>query len=226
MLHPARPSDSDEPVPWAAVAHECGTTLHPQAQFWRLARRRTPYGYATGWPGDTVEGLLPRAEVEALTHVLGRHTTTAERTIVAFWVGYSLWPGAWMSLPTAPGPVRESYLFERPLRDVARLCAEAPAVCRALGETGDVGWSGSDGTVAEPSAEEQLLMFGEQEWQSPSAWWPADQAWATSNDTDMDSTLVGGSRALVDDLVADDRLEVLQWPLDGSLWQDADTVNR
>ena len=38
----------------------------------------------------------------------------------------------------------------------------------------------------------------------------ADHAWATSNDTDLDSTLVGGSRALVDELLADDRLEVLR----------------
>lgn len=63
-------------------------------------------------------------------------------------------------------------------------------------------------------------------WQSPSAWWPADRAWATSNDTDLDSTLVGGSRALVDELIADDRLEVLRWPVDGSLWAGADEVNR
>ena len=55
--------------------------------------------------------------------------------------------------------------------------------------------------------------------------WPADHAWATSNDTDLDSTLVGGSRALVDELLADDRLEVLPWPVDGSLWSDADDVN-
>ncbi|CUR59961.1 hypothetical protein NOCA120009 [metagenome] len=46
-----------------------------------------------------------------------------------------------------------------------------------------------------------------------------------SSDTDLDSTLVGGSRALVDELLADDRLEVLPWPVDGSLWSDADTVN-
>ena len=69
------------------------------------------------------------------------------------------------------------------------------------------------------------MSFGASEWLSPTAWWPTDHAWATSTNTDLDSTLVGGTRALVDDLLADDRLEVLPWPVDGSLWSDADTIN-
>lgn len=42
---------------------------------------------------------------------------------------------------------------------------------------------------------------------------------------DLDSTLVGGSHELVEGLLADDRLEVVRWPSDGSLWADADAVN-
>ena len=83
----------------------------------------------------------------------------------------------------------------------------------------------SDGTVTTPTADELLATWGPSEWQSPCAWWPADRAWATSNDTDLDSTLVGGTRALVDALLSDDRLEALPWPVDGSLWSSADTVN-
>ena len=160
--------------------------------------------------------------------MLARHTSTPERTIVAFWVGYGEWPHAWTSLPTAPGPGRESHLFERPLVDVPRLCAEAPAVRWALGETGaTLSWR-SDGVARAPSAsaDELFEMFAPHSWQSPSAWWPVDHAWATSNDTDLDSTLVGGSRALIEQLLADDRLEVLAWSEDGSLWSGADGVNR
>jgi hypothetical protein len=76
-----------------------------------------------------------------------------------------------------------------------------------------------------PTPDEQFESLAPHQWQSPSAWWPDDRAWATSNDTDLDSTLVGGSRALVDDLLADERLEVLPWPVDGSLWAGADTIN-
>ena len=229
ILHPAEQDGHD--VRWAEVADACGTTLHPEAQWHRLAGGRDldPRGRAAEpvrWSGnDPHVGLLGRPQVEALADVLARHTASAGHTVVAFWVGYGLWPHAWHDLPTTPRPVRESYLFRRPLRDVEALCAEAPAVAYALGETRDTRTWGSDGSVAAPSADELLATWGSQMWQSPSAWWPADHAWVTSNDTDLDSTLVGGTRALVDDLLADARLEVLPWHTDGSLWSGADTLN-
>ena len=198
VLHPAA-DRRGALVRWSQVAAEVGTTLHPQAQWWRLAGHRDldPRGEGpepVRWQGrEPGVGRLDRSALEALADVLSRHTATPERTFVAFWVGYGFWPPSWDGLHTTQRPGRESWLFERPLGAVVRLCAEA---------------SGNDW------------------WQSPSAWWPADHAWATSNDTDLDSTLVGGSRALVDDLLADDRLEVLPWPVDGSLWAGADDVNR
>ena len=174
-------------------------------------------------------GLLGRPQIEALADVLARHTTTPERTLVAFWVGYGVWPlGAWHDVPTTRGPVRESFLFQRALVDVPTLCAEAPAVSWATeAGTKTVMTFRSDGAeVKRPSDDELFEMWAPHQWQSPSAWWPEDRAWATSNDTDLDSTLVGGTRALVDDLLADDRLEVLPWPVDGSLWAGADQINR
>jgi hypothetical protein len=223
VLHPAHDPEWQE-VRWASVAAENGTTLHSQAQWWRLARRSDSYDQSAGWAGHNPDpGRLHRPAFEALTDVLGRHTTRSDPTFVAFWVGYGVWPPAWFGLPTTRRPVRESYLFERPFDDVVTLCAEAPAVAYALGTP-----TGTSVVIGGPplTADEQFDVWAPHGWQSPSAWWPADHAWATSNDTDLDSTLVGGSRALVDDLLADGRLEVLRWPVDGSLWSDADTVNR
>ncbi len=163
--------------------------------------------------------------------MLARHTASPDATIVAFWDGYGAWPRAWGDLPTARQPGRSYHLFRRPLAEVERLCAEAPAVRYALDEPT------SSGTITvfvpagqelppPPTADEHFARWAPLQWQSPSEWWPADRAWATSNDTDLDSTLVGGSRAMVEDLLADDRLEVLPWPVDGSLWSSADDVNR
>lgn len=230
VLHPADRDGQD--VPWATVAEECGTTLHPEAQWHRISGHRDldPRGVGpepVGWFGDEpAVGRLDRHLTEALAEVLSRHTSAPGRTFVAFWVGYGLWPRSWFGLPTTHRPVRESYLFQRPLDEVVTLCAEAPAVAYALGTpTGTaVAWS-SDGRSWTPTPDEQFAGIAAHQWQSPSAWWPADHAWATSNDTDLDSTLVGGTRALVDDLLADDRLEVLPWPVDGSLWSGADTIN-
>jgi hypothetical protein len=227
VLHPAHDHEGDA-VTWATVASECGTTLHSEAQWWRVARRGSSRGgHGTGWPGnEPLVGTLDRPRFEALADVLAGHTTTPERTFVAFWVGYGLWPRAWDGAPTTQRPGRESYVFERPLADMTTLCAEAPAVGFALGESmGSAVVFYSDGSSRIPTPDEQFETAAPHQWQSPSAWWPADRAWATSNDTDLDSTLVGGTRALVDDLLADERLEVLPWPVDGSLWADADTIN-
>ena len=232
VLHPATDEDGRD-VRWAEVAEACGTTLHPQAQWWRLAGHRDLDARGVGpeperWSGHEPEvGRLPRPALEALAESLARHTTASGRTFVAFWVGYGTWPQRWFELPTTRRPVRESYLFERPLGDVVTLCAEAPAVAYALGTpSGTAVAVSGDGSSWVPTPDEQFEAFAPHAWQSPSAMWPADHAWATSNDTDLDSTLVGGSRALVDELLADDRLEVLRWPVDGSLWSDADDANR
>ncbi|GAA1994231.1 hypothetical protein GCM10009718_35070 [Isoptericola halotolerans] len=45
---------------------------------------------------------------------------------------------------------------------------------------------------------------------TPAILWPEDRAWVAANDTDDAWTLVGGSRALVDALVADPALEALE----------------
>lgn len=228
VLHPASDADGDD-VRWAEVARHCATTLHPQAQWMRLAGHRDldPHGLGekpVRWAGrDPVGGCLGRSGVEALAEVLARHTSTPERTFIGFWNGYGSFPTEWHESATLVSLGRESFLFERPLVDVPTLCAEAPAVTWALGRPPGVVTS----LGSRPSTPDELFeMFAPHEWQSPTEWWPADHAWATSNDTDLDSTLVGGSRALVDDLLADDHLEVLPWPVDGSLWAGADEINR
>lgn len=196
LLHPSALGDGT-PVPWAEVARACGTTLHPLAQWQRLAFHGDldPRGEGpepVRWTGgEPHKGCLDRGPFEALAEVLARHTTTPARTHVAFWVGYGFWPQEWRDMSSTRRLASESFLFQRAVAEVAPLCAEAS-------------WG----------------------WWSPSAWWPADHAWATSSDTDLDSTLIGGSRALVDELLGTDGLEVLPWAVDGSLWSNADTINR
>jgi len=43
--------------------------------------------------------------------------------------------------------------------------------------------------------------------QSPNLFWPSDRAWCVATEIDLDSTYVGGSRALVEAILADGRLE-------------------
>jgi hypothetical protein len=45
--------------------------------------------------------------------------------------------------------------------------------------------------------------------QSPSLWWPADRAWCVASDIDLPSTHLGGTRALVEEVLRDGRLEAV-----------------
>ncbi len=61
--------------------------------------------------------------------------------------------------------------------------------------------------------------------QSPNLFWPADRAWCVATEIDFDSTLVGGSPELIEQLLAHPGLDA--WPVhpDDSLAADADRVN-
>lgn len=62
--------------------------------------------------------------------------------------------------------------------------------------------------------------------QSPNVFWPDDHAWCVTTDVDLDSTYLGGTVALVADLLADDRLEALPVGVNDPVWRDSDEVNR
>ncbi|RKE64723.1 hypothetical protein [Microbacterium sp. AG238] len=62
--------------------------------------------------------------------------------------------------------------------------------------------------------------------QSPSLLWPADRAWVMVSEVDFDSTIVGGSRELVNAICRSPQLEALPLPADASLYWGADEVNR
>jgi len=61
--------------------------------------------------------------------------------------------------------------------------------------------------------------------QSPNLWWPDDRAWFVATDIDYAWTYIGGSTELIDQLLADDRLEVLPARLTEKPFHDSDTVN-
>jgi hypothetical protein len=61
--------------------------------------------------------------------------------------------------------------------------------------------------------------------QSANAWWPADRSWFVATDIDLVTTYVGGSAALVAELLTDPRLEAAPAAPGQSTAWNADTVN-
>jgi hypothetical protein len=162
--------------------------------------------------GGGRNGEIPGRVLDLLAPVLGRHTRSVHGWF-CLWEGWGFLHGAVTKLvawpvdnPPAPGtptrfrsqpalapevragpkvrlPSRDYYLFEGPLE--------------AVGELGAfVSW--------EPGGKRSF------ERQTPSLWWPDDHAWCAGNEIDGSFTCVGGSRALIDELLQQPDLEVLE----------------
>lgn len=223
LLHPAE-ADDGRLVRWAEVAAEQGTTLHAAAQFPYLARRRNA-GSGRGWRGtDPWEGSLDLRTLETLAGVLAGHTDTPDTVWLNLWDGWGGLPDAWAARPRLDqeGGYRRYFAFRCALDEVA---ASAVRFDR-------IGWENADtaGTVSvsaeytgdDPVDEPQDAGGLDLSLQSPQQWWPDDRSWAVATEIDDDSTIVAGSAALADALLAHPELEVLRIGPHDSL---VDTVN-
>ncbi|WP_456823505.1 hypothetical protein [Cellulomonas sp. P5_E12] len=230
ILHPMYDADF-APVSWAEVAATTGRVLHPTAQAWRLAGRsdvhagRTSEEPAAGeWPGDDpAEGSLPASELRALSGVLGRHTAGA--LVAAFWEG-SGWEGgmqlvAWLSDDpdaTPPPPRRAPDDLAPEVLRGPKLELPHRAYVLFRGATVDLE------ALADGRATADVDPF-RPGWRTPNLLWPDDHDWCLATEVDLDSTVVGGSRYLVDDLLVAPDLEVVEVAETDSLGWFDDEIN-
>jgi hypothetical protein len=61
--------------------------------------------------------------------------------------------------------------------------------------------------------------------EGPQLWWPEDRSWCVATDIDLDSTYIGGSRALIERLLSDPALEAVPALVTDRVDVNADTVN-
>lgn len=163
------------------------------------------------WEEAPRAGELPPAILSALCEVLAAHMSTAQRCWFCLWDGYGWITGSpAVSVLTAstsgPGgfesvlPAFSPEILNGPRVDLpgrAHLLLEGPLdAALQLGHL-----------IEDDSADPQ----------TPNLFWPDDHAWCCATDVDLDSTYVGGSAALVRDLLADHRLEVLAVDIDNPI---------
>lgn len=224
IFHPVEGS-WDKRLRWAEVAAWSGRIMHPHAEFELLERRLAGEGRGRTHGDEPMTGVLMPDLVVELSEVLGRHTESAQRCWFCIWDGGWIrgpgsifvalgtpaheqeeiqqeWQAAWepsfaraaLTGPRVRLPQREYILLEGPLD--------------AVGEIGEwTHWQGQ--SHFEP--------------QSPNLWWTDDRAWCVATEIDLDSTHVGGSAALVHELLSDSRFEALE--VHGSDRRE-DTINR
>jgi hypothetical protein len=238
ILHPAWAADQT-PVRWATVAAWSGGAAHAMAEFEPMAHERGRPSVPRPFTAPPYHGVLPPATLDALSDVLARHTTTPDRCHFGLWEGYG-WIG-WMAVEMRPAaklglPNRTYLLFEGPLAAISDLgwradLSDGSPRMRAL-DRRPIGfqerarafvWPNKTERVSHrPPAPSAATLHRE----SPNLIWPADRSWFVASEIDLDSTFVGGSTELINELLADSRLEA--WPASPAdpVTADSDVLNR
>jgi hypothetical protein len=188
------------PVRWSEVAADTGHDMHPLVLWHELIGAQDPWNPTSeAWPhGGPTWGSLDLEQLDALTGLLAAHTGTPGHCLFALWEGWGLLNGSGMTLTLGPEgsstrPLPRAFTdeewaaprLELPARSYLLLAGPLDAA-HALAE---------HATAGVPST------------QSPQLIWPDDRAWCLASEIDLDSTVVGGTRALVDAVLADPTLE-------------------
>lgn len=224
---------------WSEVAAETGARAHPLMQ-WRaiVSDRSAELDHIGGFVGPSgwrysapLEGTPGRALVTTLANVLARHTTMPERGAAAIWEGFGYLfteaarlvritseTGAassddvdeWEAPPPPPpllGPeVRDGPRLSLPWRD------------HVLFDAGVADFTTPDWPERAPWVSDPWL-------DGPTILWPEDRAWVVVSEIDWDSTVVAGSPAAIDAVLAASGLEALEIPEGADLSSRGDIVN-
>jgi hypothetical protein len=213
ILHPAYAADRS-PVTWARVAAWSGGVVHPRVQFQALAGPVPRAGAARPWVEEPDPGSLPPVLLAALCDILARHTMSAGRCWFCVWDGYG--PAPEGSTVTFTADVGDAWEPDVLPPEFPPEIAEGPRV-----ELPERTYLLLEGPL-DAAGELAMSLFP----QSPNLFWPDDRAWCVATETDLDSTYLGGTAALIAEILADERLEAVPVDVTDPVWADSDEVNR
>lgn len=214
-------------VSWKKVAQECGTTPHRQMQWHSIL------GFANAddlqgsyspedrsgprWVGwDPPTGAMTIDVLDALCELLDKHTIDASHCF------FGLCTIRGWAAPECPD---DPPLLELPCeRNHVVLTGSLSAIDQIMHDwLTSTQTSLSIGGVGQERANPRLPKLKQRE--APNLIWPADHSWLVTSDVDFDSTLVGGSRPLIQSITESNSLEAWEVDSTDSLADDADIVN-
>jgi hypothetical protein len=220
------------PVTWEEVAKACGTTAHREMQWHAILgfadADELQGSYAPDDPGgprwggwDPPIGQMDLNTLDALCAILAGHTADPERCLF----GLSTIKG-WEDDFTRE-KLDNTRLLGLPMeRDYVVLGGPLSAIDQIV----------RDLSKPSPSRATFVLSTGEgpapepdpswlRQREAPNLIWPVDHSWLVASEVDFDSTLVGGSAALIEAIAGSPDLEAWQVEPTDSLADDADKVN-
>lgn len=221
---------------WARVAERNGRVMHPLVQWRRLTDDGTARSFTDGWEvSQSDEGRLDPELLAALTKHLGAATTAPDDVTAGVWTGWGELHDGGSSAYIVFGTDEAEAKRER-----ARLAAEArasvaPEVRKAVTRGPWLQWPSREFLLFETS----LAELRDPSWMrgaglgatngddgvTPQLLWPADRAWVVASEIDWDSTIVAGSRELIDAVLTDPTFEAFEVDEHSDLSWDGDTVN-
>lgn len=191
--------------PWAEVARRTNRQMHPLVQWRRLTGERDQLEFSDGWRlGAPPDGALDADLLAALTEHL-HSTTTPDDVVVGVWDG---WGSAHDYSLAFAAAIHHGPVLEYPLRRFVLLQS-------SLGDLAHPDWAATAG----------FGWLRDGGWPMPQLIWPEDHAWVVASEIDWDSTIVGGTRAVVDAVVADTRFEAFAIEEGDALHWEADVIN-
>ena len=234
VFHPALGLDG-EAVRWEKIAKKRGTTMHGAAQFTPISGISED-GIALvedAWDGEAPSSDgLPSAQLAAMAPLLAANTQTPEQIFLGLWNGLAFIHG---------GDQIEVLIDHDPSlsaeENAARLAAanaeaKLPAFSDQVrnGPTLHMGSGYRSYYIFEGNGEDLLSPLwartseGEQR-QAPNLAWPQDRAWMLSTELYEDSSIIAGSRALIEALTHCPDLEAHEVAIDTRLDLEGDTIN-
>lgn len=207
IFHPAT-DDAGNDVTWAEVARRLGRVAHPGMQWHQIVGTLDTFGIeGSSWAGNIPSlGEMEIGDLDRLCAVLGGHTADPAHCYFGLCeINHHPLVGAIeaeqgtrarLELPVG----RDHLVLAGPLAAVVQIgAADPPGLTWSVSVEAEV-----PGEHPEPDL---TNLF----WRdAPSLIWPADRSWFVASEIDFDSTLVGGSRGLVEALVAAPGLEVYE----------------
>jgi hypothetical protein len=214
IFHPAADAEG-QPVTWAEVARRLGTTAHPEMQWHAIVGSWDSSNFTDGrWPGSGPwPGELEVEKLDALCALLAEHTGTPESVYFGLSTINSGTAEEWSALPEYQQIHRDWVILHGPLKAVEEIALSSRHFTVVYGVR--------EGEERPPDWEPPERFSR----QSPNLLWPEDRAWFVASEVDFDSTLLGGSRVLIEALLAAPDLEVLEVGPEVSLTEDADKLN-
>ncbi len=186
--------------------------------------------YSRVWPWPEDDDAINTFPV--VQEVLARHTRDPKDGFAALWDGWGGFEGGpqdtGLRLAVPLGSSVTDIAEARRLTAEARLVDCAPAFDPAFLRSRKLSLPHRDyylfaGPVDEPVDWGEVDFFpgNPRGYETiPALMWPADRAWCVAADVDPDWIGVGGTQALVDELVADERLDAEHSPYDATDWED------